>query len=71
MVKVREALSLAMPLLGNAAAHISTERRNNMMKHLNKDLRPLWVGDFSNKPISLVKSLGPEPIVLGIKFGTF
>ena len=49
MMKVREVLSSAMSLLGNAATHILTERRKSLMKHLNKDLCPLGDGDFPNR----------------------
>lgn len=47
--KVREALSAAISLVGNAAACFSTERRKSVMKHLNKDLRPLCEGKFPDR----------------------
>ena len=31
----------SLSLLGNAATHFSTESRKAVMKHLNKDLKPL------------------------------
>ena len=39
-------LEAAISLTGNAAAHLSVERRKALMKHLNKDLKPLAEGDF-------------------------
>ena len=39
--QVVAAVQTALTLLGNAAAQISLERRKALMKHLNKDLRPL------------------------------
>ncbi len=37
LAEVGEAVSVAMALVGNATAHLSTERRKSLM---NKDLRP-------------------------------
>ena len=49
LTKAKEAVEAAIVLLGNATAHFSTERRKSMMKHLNKDLRPLCEGKFPNR----------------------
>ena len=42
--QVVAAVQTALTLLGNAVARISLERRKVLMKHLNKDLRPLAGG---------------------------
>ena len=55
-----EALAASISLIGNATAHISTERRKSVMKHLNKDLKPLCEGKFPDR----------GPYLFGEKFGT-
>ena len=57
---VKQATSAAMTLMGNAAAHMSTERRKSLMKHLNKDLNTLCEGDFQDR----------GPYLFGEKFGS-
>ena len=47
--KAKAAVESSITLLGNAATHFSTERRKCLMKHLNKDLRPLCEGKFPNR----------------------
>lgn len=47
--KAKEAVTSAIALMGNASAHLSTERRKSIMKHLNKDLRPLCDGKFPDR----------------------
>ena len=47
--KAKAAVESSITLLGNAAIHFSTERRKCLMKHLNKDLRPLCEGKFPNR----------------------
>jgi len=42
-------LEAAIKLAGNAAAHLSVERRKALMRHLNSDLRPLAEDDFSDR----------------------
>ena len=42
-------LEAAISLTGNAAAHLSVEQRKALMKHLNKDLKPLAEGDFPHR----------------------
>ena len=42
-------LEAAISLIGNAAAHLSVERRKALMKHLNRDLKPLAEGDFPHR----------------------
>ena len=38
-----------LSLLGNASSHFSVEHRQAVIKHLNKDLRPLADADFPNR----------------------
>ena len=47
--KAKKAVEASIALLGNSAAHLSAERRKSLMKHLNKDLRPLCEGKFPNR----------------------
>ena len=47
--KAKEVLETSIALLGNASAHFSTESRKSVMKHLNKDLRPLCEGKFPDR----------------------
>ena len=42
-------LETAIKLSGNAAAHLSMERRRALMRHLNSDLKSLAEGDFPNR----------------------
>ena len=42
-------MEASIALLGNAAAHFSMERRKSVMKHMNKDLRPLCEGKFPKR----------------------
>ena len=44
--KAKEAVEASIALLGNASAHFSVECRKSLMKHMNKDLRPLCEGKF-------------------------
>lgn len=46
--KVKE-VKASIALLGNASAHFSVERRKSVMKHMNKDLRPLCEGKFPKR----------------------
>lgn len=48
-VQIKEAAKAAMALLGNAYAHMTNERRWNILKHLNKDLWPLAGSTFPNR----------------------
>ena len=41
-------LETAIRLTGNAAAHLSMERRKALLKHLHSDLKSLAEGDFSD-----------------------
>ena len=47
------AIRSSLCLLGNASAHFNVERRKALMKHLNKDLRPLAEGEFPDKGANL------------------
>ena len=47
--RVKEGLQYSISLLGNAAAHFSEDRRLALIKHLNKDLKPLAKGSFPNR----------------------
>ena len=47
--KAKEAVEASIALLGNASAHFSVERRKSLMKHMNKDLRPLCEGKFPKR----------------------
>ena len=38
-----------LALLGNASAHFNVERRRSLLKHLNKDLRPLAEAEFPER----------------------
>ena len=38
-----------LSLLGNASSHFSVEHRRAVIKHLNKDLRPLADAEFPNR----------------------
>ena len=42
----KRAIRSNLSLLGNALAHFNVERRKALMKHLNRDLRPLAEGEF-------------------------
>ena len=42
-------LEAAIKLKGNAAAHLSVERRKSLMKYLNRDLKPLAEGYLSRQ----------------------
>jgi len=42
---LKAALRCSLTLLGNAAAHVSVERRKCIMKHLNSDLKPLRLAE--------------------------
>ena len=46
-------LEAAINLTGNAAAHMSVERRKSLMRHLNGDLKPLAEGDFPDRGLLL------------------
>jgi len=48
-VQIKEAAKAAIALLGNASAHMTNERRKSILKHLNKDLRPLSGSKFPNR----------------------
>lgn len=48
-VDVDSAVRASLTLLGNASAHFSVERRRSMLKHLNKDLKPLAEAEFPNR----------------------
>lgn len=48
-VDVEAAVRASLALLGNASAHFSVERRRAILKHLNKDLKPLADADFPKK----------------------
>ena len=43
---LKAALRCSLTLLGNAAAHVSVERRRCIIKHLNSDLKPLAEAPF-------------------------
>ena len=58
--QAKEAVEASIAQLGNAAAHFSTECRKSLMKHLNKDLRPLCGSKFP----------GCGPYLFGEDFGT-
>lgn len=47
--KAKEAVEASIALLGNASAHFSVECRKSLMKHMNKDLRPLCEGKFPKR----------------------
>ena len=47
--KAKEAVEASIALLGSATAHFSMERRKSVMKHMNKDLRPLCEGKFPKR----------------------
>ena len=47
--QAKEAVEASIALLGNAAAHFSTECRKSLMKHLNKDIRPLCGSTFPGR----------------------
>ena len=40
------AIKSSLNLLGNASAHFNMEHRKAVMKHLNKDLKPLVESEF-------------------------
>ena len=46
---IKAVLRCSQTRLGNAAAHISVERRKCIMKHLNSDLKPLAEGQFPDR----------------------
>jgi hypothetical protein len=46
---LRMAVKAGVTLLGNAAAHFSTERRKCIVKHLNSDLKPLAESEFPDR----------------------
>lgn len=48
-VDVDGAVEASLALLGNAAAHFNVERRRSLLKHLNKDLRPLAEAEFPER----------------------
>ena len=56
---LKAALRCSLTLLGNAAAHVSVERRKCIMKHLNSDLKPLAEGPFPDR----------DPDLFGKSFG--
>ena len=57
----KAALKCSLTLLGNAAAHVSVERRKCIMKHMNSDLMPLAEGPFPDRgPDLFGKSFGIE-----------
>ena len=47
--KAKEAAEASIALLRNAVTHFSVERRKSVMKHMNKDLRPLYERKFPNR----------------------
>jgi len=49
----RSALDTALQLLGNASAHFNVERRKEVMKHLNSDLKYLAAKEFPQGGSSL------------------
>ena len=56
---LKAVLKCSLTLLGNAAAHVSVERRKCIMKHLNSDLKPLTEGPFPDRgPDLFGKSFG-------------
>ena len=56
---LKAALRCSLTLLGNAAAHVSVERRKCIMKHLNSDLKPVAEGPFPDRgPDLFGKSFG-------------
>ena len=55
--KAKEAVEVSIALLGNAAIHFSMECRKSVMKHMNKDLRPLCERKFPKRGPHLGKIL--------------
>lgn len=43
------AIQTSLTLLGNAATHLSVERRKSLLKHLNKDLKPMAEAEFPDR----------------------
>ena len=59
--KAKEAVEASIALLGSATAHFSMECRKSVMKHMNKDLRPLCEGDFPKRgPHLFGRTLDPR-----------
>ena len=59
-------LEAAIIRLGNAAAHLSMERRKSLMKYLNRDLNPIAEGYFPDGPpcclgMTLLAWQNPQP----------
>ena len=47
------AIKSSLNLLGNASAHFNVEQRKAIMKHLNKDLKPMAEGEFPDRDAKL------------------